>query len=244
MNVNRLLVAEFLGSLLLCLAACLGHGGFAVGAIYVALYYALGGHFNPVITLAAYLGGQTTLPESGRRLAAQGLGALAASLIGLIWYRSVPGSMWGSSQVGQVLAGELLGCFLLGVVFLRGAQVFPETGRSLTGAMVGLTMAAGATVFNGSLLNPASVVTGVLLGAFPWWFLVTGLLGSVAGIFGAAYFVHWWNQPEPVTPTTPPVSKPETPAADPVPESNSPAVSPALAALPSPTKETLPSKKR
>ncbi len=224
MNLNRLLVAEFFGSLFLCLAACLGHSDFAAAAVFVVLSYTLGGHFNPLVTVAAYLGGQTTLPESGRRMAAQGLGALAASLVGLIWHSSSPRLMLGGSLIPKLLAGELLGGFLLGVVYLRSSQKASDSDRNLTGVLVGLAMFSGVAIFPHSILNPASVITGVLLGSFPWWMLLTGTIGSVVGIFGATYCVHWWNQPAFPAPAPSPMA-PETisipvPAAPPEPEPN------------------------
>jgi glycerol uptake facilitator-like aquaporin len=231
MNLNRLLVAEFFGSLFLCLSACLGHSDFSAAAVFVVLFYTLGGHFNPLVTVAAYLGGQTTLPESGRRLAAQGLGALAASLVGLIWYSSSPRAMLAASLFPKILAGELLGGFLLGVVYLRSSQKAVDSDRNLSGVLVGLAMFAGVSIFPNSILNPASVITGVLLGSFPWWTVLTGTIGSVVGVFGATYFVHWWNQPASPAPS-PSSMAPET------------TVSPEPVAPSEPNVEKLPSKKR
>jgi glycerol uptake facilitator-like aquaporin len=197
MIFNRSLIAEFLGSLLLCLALSLGHNPAATAGLYVVLFYSFGGQYNPVLTVASYLGGQITLPVGLQRLAAQGIGALAASLLGLIWYYHVPAEAWDGARALRILGLEIMASFVFGLAYLRFTEALPTALSAFTGVLVGLAFFAAVSCFEGALAHPTGGLTGVIMGRFPIWILLTALVGPVVGVFAAAYVANWWKQPEP-----------------------------------------------
>ena len=216
MIINRSLIGECLGSLLLCLAWPLGHSAAAVAAavaaLYVVLVYAIGGHFNPVLTVASYLGGQITLSEGLRRLGAQGIGAVIASVLGLIWQTQQARMSLSTADGFRFLGAEVIGTFVVAFAFLRLAET-DGVRKEISPLLVGFAMFAAAAVFDGSLENPAAVLTGVFTGRLPTAMLLTGLVGSAAGVFGAAYVANWWKKPEAPAATSATPTEPEASAA-------------------------------
>jgi glycerol uptake facilitator-like aquaporin len=201
MSFNRSLIAECLGSLLLCLALPLGHNPAAVAGLYVVLFYSFGGQYNPILTVASYLGGQITLQEGLQRLAAQGVGALAASVLGLIWYGGIPAGSADVTQILRLLALEVIATFTIGLTYLRLAEALPTSLRAFGAVLVGLAMFSAVSCFEGALAHPTAALTGVIMGRFTIWALLTSVVGSLVGVFAAAYVANWWKQPEPLPAT-------------------------------------------
>jgi hypothetical protein len=89
------------------------------------------------------------------------------------------------------LAAEVLGSFLLGLIYLRVmSAAASELVRSLGGFLVGLAMFAAVTIFAGAAANPAAVVTGIFMGHFPWLMIFASVLrfrrrGVRCGLFPA-----------------------------------------------------------
>ncbi len=187
MIFDRTLIAEGLGSFFLCLAWSLGRPE-AGAAVYVLLATSLGAAGHPALTVAAYLGNQITQRQGLRNLAAQGVGAVAAVVMGFIWHESAaPLASYTVIDFCRCLAGEMLAALLIGLVFLRSSG--PQHVW-----LVGLALLASALVFAGATGNPATLLTAALLGKGSFFHLLASLLGATAGMLGAAFLAQWWSK--------------------------------------------------
>ncbi|MFF0904228.1 UNVERIFIED_CONTAM: aquaporin [Kocuria sp. CPCC 205316] len=210
--------AEFAGTALLVFAG-LGTGMFATEVIDSALGFGLGlvaaivafghvsgGHFNPAVTLAAFVAGRTPARAAVGYVVAQVLGALAAA--GVLW--AVLATLLDSSTTAQVLGAvsngfgenstsqagwttvllvEFVATALFALVVLGSTA--PRANAVLAPVAIGAAFAFLLTItapFDGGSLNPArSTGAAVVAGAGHlgqlWLFWVAPLLGGlVAGL--------------------------------------------------------------
>jgi glycerol uptake facilitator-like aquaporin len=165
-------------------------GALALGAV-VALLVHVGGHANPVLTLAAVVARRTPAAELLPCWAAQFVGALLAAALGR-WLVEAP-AVSPLQDVGVVtlLVVEALFAFALCFVVLDG-----ERGESLAVPNGGAALAAGLTVVaaaalldpvGASAFNPAAafgqVVAGISEWGTIWVYLVTCPVGgALAGL--------------------------------------------------------------
>lgn len=189
--MHRSLIVEFIGTFFLCLVASLPHTDWAMAGTLTALTYAVfhisGAHFNPAITVAVFLRGKISQAEGIRYLIAQAVAAIAAVLIAMVWYsKGATTNSITTKLFFQSLIGESLGVFALAFVYLSVTSSKSSEGNSFYGFAIGLVFLAMGSTF-GAVLNPSVAISQVLLQNAHAAALVTSLVGSAIGAFGAAF---------------------------------------------------------
>jgi aquaporin Z len=196
------LLAEAIGTFFLVLA--IGMGSFygdvltavAIGFTLMVMVYAgghiSGAHYNPAITLAAWIRGKLPAGEIAPYMAAQFAGALVASFLvykfrgSVIWVG--PGE--GVSLI-KVIVGEITWTFALAYVILNVATSKASFGNSYYGLAIGGTVAAGAFVMggiSGGAFNPAVGIAPAIFSMLisretapqAWIYIVGPVLGAAA----------------------------------------------------------------
>ena len=175
---NKLLL-EAVGTFFLCLASLMSAGALPVAAVLCALYYmgAPAGllQYNPALSLACRLRGRTGTRAFAATAGVQVLAVLAAAL--------VAGAMLGhdaertkgaidmlGAPVFEGYAGdglaELLGTFLLALVFLLVGTSRLTAGNSYYGLVLALTAFGLQAVFgdHSPAGNPATTLASALFG--------------------------------------------------------------------------------
>ena len=186
---------EFLGTFFLVLVVGLTAmsgestlAPLAIGAILMVMVYAggpiSGGHYNPAVTLAAWLRGACALEDALRYLVAQALGAAAAAwLVGVC----VQGGELNPVELSVLPASLIEGVFTfaLALVVLSVTTSKRAKGNAYFGAAIGGTVLAAAVAgggISGGAFNPAVAVGLTLMGVSPashlWMFLVADFAGG------------------------------------------------------------------
>jgi aquaporin Z len=147
----------------------------AIGAVLMAMIYAgghiSGGHYNPAVTVAAWVRGRIALRDAIGYWSAQFVGGLLGA--GAVLVAVPPGqvealSLSGHAMVAAVIA-ELLFTFALCYVVLNVATSKDHPNNSFYGLAIGFTVIAGAVAVggvSGAAFNPAVVLGGVAMGIF------------------------------------------------------------------------------
>ncbi|MCC5914162.1 MAG: aquaporin [Balneolaceae bacterium] len=154
---------ELIGTLLLTLA--IGYSGepLAVGFILAVLTYLCSGvseaHFNPAVTLAAWISNSISLRRLATYLVAQASGAVAGAWI-IAWLTGMNITLEpaASTDLTEFIAIDLLFALLFVLLFLY--MIYPSRkGRNpVYGLMVGIAFAGCLMIaepVTGSTLNPA-----------------------------------------------------------------------------------------
>jgi MIP family channel proteins len=165
--------------------AALAHGLILVGL--AASYGAVsGGHFNPAVTAAMLVGGQTDAMRAVLYMVVQFLGGIVAAflLILIIPEGSNVGQTTGSLTQSNVWAAAVfeavLTFILVSTIFQTG--VYGKAGN-LAPVAIGFTLAAAifaGGVYTGASLNPARTL-GPALAAGDLSYLIPYLIGIFAG---------------------------------------------------------------
>lgn len=184
---------EFIGTFFLTLTIAFTSGSpLAVGAVLIALVYMggdiSGGHYNPAVTLGAFVNKAAKFKDGVVYLIIQVLGAALAAFLFFVVQgdRFVPVPAPRYSFLALILI-ELLFTFLLTFVVLGVAVREEVKGNNYFGLAIGLALLAGISVagaITGGVLNPA-VALGTYISGFPK--LPAGimpLLGYLIGQFG------------------------------------------------------------
>lgn len=168
----------------------------AIGAALMAMIYAgghvSGAHYNPAVTMAAWVRGRIGRHDAVRYWLAQAFGGvLAAGVISIV---TTPGQTHPVTPTGHGLMAalivEALFTFALCYVVLNVATSKDHPNNSFYGLAIGFTVLAGAVAvgsISGGAFNPAVVLGGALMGLFGWAtlpvYLVAQLVaGAVAGL--------------------------------------------------------------
>lgn len=168
---------ELVGAFFLALAVTFSGNPFAVGLMFMAMYYigegVSGGYYNPVFTVAAWLRGVLAVEEMLVYSAVQVAGAYLA----ILWYTAITKNVYmtdvsADMPLWMAILIELLLSAALGLVFLSVATSKDYKGSVVNGAVIGLSIAG--MLYLGGLYNPA-----IALGS-----LVYQLLHGVATIAG------------------------------------------------------------
>jgi aquaporin Z len=195
----RKYLVEFIGTFFLVLTfGCtvlsgLPYAPLAIGAAYTVMIYAgghiSGGHYNPAVSLAAFLRGQLgrddLLPYWIVQLIAGLLAALMAKF--LINPSAVHAMPLSGHGIWAALIGEFLFTFALCYVVLNVATSKGATISSFGGLAAGFTVLAGAFAvggMSGGAFNPAVAFGATAIGLFSWgniWiYLAAELLAAAA----------------------------------------------------------------
>ena len=218
----RPLLAEYLGTFFLALTALAsGNNSLAVALTLTAVIYALGylsgGHFNPAVSLAAWIRGNMERADMTRHIAAQFAGA-GSAWVG--WLALTAGDGFSSFSAGGVpaeiarmmqaagvqtgmrpsvfpaLAAEFLFTLLPVFVWLHVGTTRRQNANQYFGAAAGAAHFAGltcATRFSGGALNPAVGLALALSGAVPFWMILIYLISAAAAGAAAAVLFRILN---------------------------------------------------
>ncbi|MBN8548408.1 MAG: aquaporin [Deltaproteobacteria bacterium] len=201
MKLSQRLGCEFIGTFTLIFAGvsaicsnvgivgiALAHG-LALVVMISALGHISGGHFNPAVSLGAFLGGKLKsselLPYIVAQLAGAFVGALAvkgifaADIAGPIHY-GTPALATGVSMGTAILAEMIATFFLVTVVY--GSAIdsrAPKCGGLFIGLTVTLDILAIGSI-TGAAMNPARAF-GPALAAGMWEFQAVYWIGPLLG---------------------------------------------------------------
>jgi len=173
----RKYIAEFIGTFFLvltigCTVIPKAPGvipPLAVGAVLMVMIYAAGhlsgAHFNPAVTLAAWIRGRCEtkdiLPYWGAQVLA---GVVAASVSVFLVGKS--GTPLEIQSFPAVFVAEFLFTFALAYVVLNVATAKATSGNSFYGLAIGMTVMAGACAvgsIGGGAFNPAVAVGAAVM---------------------------------------------------------------------------------
>ena len=192
----RKYVAEFIGTFgLVFTVGCAvltrsALAPLAIGAALMVFVYAgghiSGGHYNPAVSLAAFMRGRL----SRRDLIPYWVAQLVAALIAAVLARFVvnPRSVTALSLHGHGIAAALLAEFLftfaLAYVVLNVATSKDHPGNSFYGLAIGFTVFVGVAAvgsISGGAFNPAVALGASVMGLFSWSDIWIYLVADLAG---------------------------------------------------------------
>lgn len=189
-------LTELIGTFFLVLTVGLaGSSGspiaaIAIGGVLMVMIYAgghiSGGHYNPAVTLAAFVRGRCPKADVVPYLVAQVAGATLAALVVSLLKGSL-GSGVQTLDIGKAFLAEFLFTFALAYVVLNVATSKDTAGNSNYGLAIGFTVVAGAVSvgdISGGAFNPAVALGAAMMKAFAWQNLWVYFLANFAG--GAA----------------------------------------------------------
>jgi aquaporin Z len=200
-DLMRRYATEFVGTFFLVFTVCTAVlsgaslAPLAIGAILAAMIFAgghiSGGHYNPAVSLAAFVRGRLGVVDLAWYAAAQILGGIAAAYTAkyVVPVHADTFTVTGSA-VPRAFVVELLFTFALAYVVLSVATSKDHPNNSFYGLAIGFTVLAGAVAVgqvSGGAFNPA-VGLGVLAAGIAdvsvlWIYLVATLAGGAAAGF-------------------------------------------------------------
>ena len=207
-DIVRRLTAEFVGAFALIfigagsivafatglegsglITIALAHG-LAIGVMVSAVGHVSGGHFNPAVTIGAWVTQKIPLWDAAAYIGAQLAGGISGALLLRL---GTPGEVWravdlGTPQVVGVSVGQavlveaVLTFFLVWVIFATAVDPEGAFGK-VAGLAIGFTIAMGIMMggpFTGAAMNPAralgpALVAGLWDGQWVYW------IGPIAG---------------------------------------------------------------
>jgi aquaporin Z len=180
-------VVELVGTFLLALAISLSANPIAIGLMLMALIYAgghvSGGHYNPAVSLGAFLRGKLSAEDLAWYVGSQFLGALA----GLWAFGVVTEAIFSPDSPVEIVQGilplliEALMTALFVLVVLTLVYHERYRNQAVQGVAIGLTLVAALSTGIFGILNPA------IAGAAMVWNLLQD--GSFVGLAPALVFV-------------------------------------------------------
>ena len=166
-------IIEFLGTFFLVLIIAMSQEDpLAIGLGLAVLVYMgahiSGAHYNPAVTIAMYINEQIDIKESGKYIASQLVGSVAAvyslAKLGKDSFFVVPGK---DVNIQSFYFAEILFTFLLVFVILNVALNKRLEGNQFYGFAIGLTVTAGGFSVgdvSGAVFNPAVSFGSSLMG--------------------------------------------------------------------------------
>lgn len=201
-------IMEFIGTFFLVLVVALTGNPIAIGAILMVMVYmggpVSGGHFNPSVSLGAFLRGKLSKKDFGMYNIYQFLGALVATIVYYAFSPRpfAPAPSYGVSFVTALVA-EIIFTFALVSVVLNTATAKKSAGNSYFGLAIGFTLLAGAFAvgpISGGALNPAvGVIPNIIelfRGGNTWSNIFLYIIGPELGGVIAAIVFRWTNADE------------------------------------------------
>jgi aquaporin Z len=201
-RMSKQLLTEFIGTFFLVLTVGLTvlngtpFAPLAIGSSLMIMVYMgghiSGGHYNPAVSLAAFLRGKLDSKSLLPYWAAQLAGGIVASVVAgyLMGSTFAPAPSPGHTLVHAILV-EFLFTFALCLVVLNTATATATSGNSNYGLAIGFTVVVGAFAggpISGGAFNPAVGIAPAIVnmvmggGSFgpAWIYLVGPLLGGYA----------------------------------------------------------------
>ena len=164
---------------------------FAIGGTLAVAIYAgghiSGAHYNPAVSVAAFIRGRLTAAELPAYIGAQLAGASLAALLGTWVFRATasPAQTWSGRTLITAIVVETLFTFFLAYVMLNVATSQDHPDNSFYGAAIGGVVFVGILLvgsISGAAFNPAVAlgVTFAKLSAWGnlWAYVVAQLVGG------------------------------------------------------------------
>ena len=204
----RKYVTEFIGTfgLVFTVGAAVMSGSalapLAIGAALMVFVYAgghiSGGHYNPAVSLAAFLRGRLSRGDLGPYWLAQVAGALVAAGAASFVVNPPPfAALYMSGRtIAAGLVAEFIFTFALAYVVLNVATSKDHPGNSFYGLAIGFTVFVGAASvgkISGGAFNPAVAFGASVMGLFSWSNIWIYLLADFAGGAAAALTFRYLN---------------------------------------------------
>jgi aquaporin Z len=194
-------IVEFIGTFFLVLtigcAVVIGGAGviapLAIGSALMVMIYAgghiSGGHYNPAVSLGAFIRGALPSKDLIPYWVAQVLGAVIASLV-VNYLKGQASAQPMKLNVGPAFVAEFLFTFALVWVVLNVATAKATSGNSFYGLAIGFTVLTGAFAvgsISSAAFNPAVAIGISTMGLSAWsniWIYLLANLGggAVAGL--------------------------------------------------------------
>lgn len=194
----RKYAVEFIGTffLVLTIVCAVNTSGalapIGIGAVLMTMIYAgghiSGAHYNPAVSVAAFVRGRLPVADLGPYIVAQLIGAAAAGLIGgQFLVETTSNEAFSGKALGVALVAEFLFTFALAWVVLNVATSKDHDGNGFYGLAIGFTVMAGAFAvggLSGGAFNPAVGFGVSVAGMFDWANIWIYFVAPIAG--GAA----------------------------------------------------------
>ncbi len=166
-----------------------GLAPLGIGAVLMTMIFAgghiSGAHYNPAVSVAAFVRGRLSSADLVPYIGAQFAGGLVASLIGLWWFDAKRPAAFSGNDLAMAFVAELLFTFALCWVVLNVATSKDHPNNSFYGLAIGFTVLAGAVAvggISGGVFNPAVGFGISLAGMYNW---VSFILVVIAQLVGA-----------------------------------------------------------
>jgi aquaporin Z len=169
----RKLLMECIGTMFLMMAVALtGNNPVAVGFMLAVMVYSgghlSGAHFNPAVSLAAWMRGKLGVADMVKYMVAQLVGACLGWLVHsyLVGGSTEPMAVEGHPLMHGIVAEALLAFALVTVVLNMMSS--RSSGNPAGGLVIGFTLAAGVYMVggvSGGALNPAVGIGPEVMGA-------------------------------------------------------------------------------
>jgi aquaporin Z len=199
---KRKLLTEFIGTFFLMLTIAMvvksgkatGFEPIAIGGMIMALIYAggpvSGAHYNPAVSIAAFIRGIMTINEMVAYIGAQIVAAIFAAVTSSALLQGIATENANlpleKIDIIPALLAEFFGTFVMVFVILNVATSKRSEGNSYFGlaiamVVIGIIYAFGPV--SGGMFNPAvmagACVANILEPATSWIYLVGEILGAV-----------------------------------------------------------------
>jgi aquaporin Z len=167
----------------------------AIGAVLMVMIYAgghiSGAHYNPAVTVGAWVRGALPVRDVAPYFVAQ----IAGSALGactVLWLKATASVTAMSPNIWRAMTVEFLFTFALVYVILNVATAKRTAGNSYFGLAIGFTVLAGAFAvgdISGGAFNPAVAIGVMTMGLLPWSVLGPYLVAEIAaGVLAALAF--------------------------------------------------------
>jgi aquaporin Z len=200
-------IVEFIGTFFLVLtigcAVVIGGAGviapLAIGSVLMVMVYAgghiSGAHYNPAVTLGAYLRGALPAKDILPYWLSQALGS-AGGALALNYLKGAAQAKPMVLNVGPALLAEFLFTFALVYVVLNVAMAKATSGNSYFGLAIGFTVLTGAFAvgsISSAAFNPAVAIGISIMGLSAWSNIWIYFLANFAGAIIAATVFKFLN---------------------------------------------------
>jgi len=194
-------LVEFIGTFFLVLTVGMtviepGAGNLAplaIGSALMIMVYAgghvSGGHYNPAVTLAAYLRGRCSKADVPGYIGSQIAAGIVAAFV-VLGLKGDPFVTPADIKIFPSLVAELVGTFALAYVVLNVATAKATSGNSYYGLAIGftlMTMAFALGGISGGAFNPAVAIGITVLHLAKvsnlWIYLFANLAGGALAAF-------------------------------------------------------------
>ncbi|MCV7028141.1 aquaporin [Mycobacterium sherrisii] len=202
-STARKLVTEFIGTFFLVFTVGASSrttnplAPLAIGAVLMVMVYAgghiSGGHYNPAVTMAAFVRRRIGAGDAAGYWSAQlCAGLLAAVVVGASISASDahPFTPPGHAMTSALVV-EFLFTFALAYVVLNVATSKDHPSNSFYGLAIGFTVLVGAVSvgdISGGAFNPAVVLGGAAMGLLGWSTLIYLVPELIAGVAAGLVF--------------------------------------------------------